>query len=122
MGQKLPQKGEVDLLCGGPPCQGFSAMNRYNSRPNSSLKNSLIANFISFCDYYRPRYVVMENVRNFASFKKGSVLKLTLSCLVRIGYQCTFGILQAGSYGVPQTRKRFIYPCNTLVLSYTLFK
>ena len=37
-GQKLPQKGEVELLCGGPPCQGFSGMNRFNSREYSQFK------------------------------------------------------------------------------------
>lgn len=36
------------------------------------------------------------------------ILKLTLACLVRMGYQCTFGVLQAGNYGVPQTRRRAI--------------
>lgn len=45
------------------------------------------------------------------------VLKLTLRCLIRMGYQCTFGILQAGSYGVPQTRRRFVpfsFICNQM--------
>lgn len=36
------------------------------------------------------------------------ILKLTLACLIRMGYQCTFGVLQAGNYGVPQTRRRAI--------------
>ncbi|XP_025996917.1 DNA (cytosine-5)-methyltransferase PliMCI isoform X2 [Solenopsis invicta] len=107
-GQKLPQKGEVELICGGPPCQGFSGMNRFNSRQYSLFKNSLVVSFLSYCDYYKPKFFIMENVRNFTSCKKGMVLKLTLRCLVRMGYQCTFGILQAGSYGVPQTRKRMI--------------
>lgn len=40
MGQKLPQKGDVELLCGGPPCQGFSGMNRFNSREYSRFKVS----------------------------------------------------------------------------------
>ena len=105
-GQSLPRKGEVEVLCGGPPCQGFSGMNRFNSRAYSSFKNSLVVSYISFCDYYKPRFFIMENVRNFVSFKKSTVLKLTISCLVRMGYQCTFGILQAGNYGVPQTRRR----------------
>jgi len=39
-GQRLPMKGEVDLLCGGPPCQGFSGMNRFNSRDYSRFKVS----------------------------------------------------------------------------------
>ncbi|KYQ51853.1 DNA (cytosine-5)-methyltransferase PliMCI [Trachymyrmex zeteki] len=107
-GQKLPQKGDVELLCGGPPCQGFSGMNRFNLRQYSLFKNSLIVTFLSYCDYYRPKFFVMENVRNFVFCKKSMVLKLTLRCLIRMGYQCTFGILQAGSYGVPQTRRRMI--------------
>nr|XP_054770266.1 DNA (cytosine-5)-methyltransferase PliMCI-like [Lytechinus pictus] len=107
-GQKLPQKGDVELLCGGPPCQGFSGMNRFNSREYSKFKNSLISSYLSYCDYYRPRFFLLENVRNFVSYKKNMVLKLALRCLLRMGYQCTFGILQAGQYGVPQTRRRAI--------------
>lgn len=53
----------------------------------------------SYCDYYRPRYFLLENVRNFVSFKRSMVLKLTLRCLVRMGYQCTFGVLQVGGRG-----------------------
>lgn len=103
---KLPTRGQVELLCGGPPCQGFSGMNRFNSREYSFFKNSLVATYLSYCDYYRPRFFIMENVRSFVSFKKNMVLKLTLRCLTRMGYQCTFGILQAGNFGVPQTRRR----------------
>ena len=107
-GQKLPCKGEVDLLCGGPPCQGFSGMNRFNSREYSQFKNSLVVSYLSYCDYFRPRFFLLENVRNFVSFKRSMVLKLTLRCLLSMGYQCTFGVLQAGQYGVPQTRRRAI--------------
>ncbi|GFV05306.1 hypothetical protein TNCV_225171 [Trichonephila clavipes] len=107
-GQHLPQKGEVECITGGPPCQGFSGMNRFNSREYSCFKNSLIVSYLSYCDYYRPRFFLLENVRNFVSFKRSMVLKLTLRCLVRMGYQCTFAVLQAGSYGVPQTRRRAI--------------
>jgi DNA (cytosine-5)-methyltransferase 1 len=107
-GQNLPQKGDVELLCGGPPCQGFSGMNRFNSREYSQFKNSLVVSYLSFCEYYRPRFFILENVRNFVSFKKSMVLKLTLRCLIKMGYQCTFGVLQAGQYGVPQTRRRAI--------------
>lgn len=107
-GHLLPQRGEVELLCGGPPCQGFSGMNRFNSREYSNFKNSLVASYLSYCDYYRPKYFILENVRNFVAFKKGMVLKLTLRCLLKMGYQCTFGVVQAGNYGVPQTRRRLI--------------
>nr|XP_042136225.1 DNA (cytosine-5)-methyltransferase 1-like [Peromyscus maniculatus bairdii] len=107
-GQKLPKKGDVEMLCGGPPCQGFSGMNRFTSNSYSTFKNSLVVSFLSYCDYYRPRFFLLENVRNFVSYKDSMVLKLTLRCLVRMGYQCTFGVLQAGQYGVAQKRKRAI--------------
>ena len=105
-GLSLPPKDGVELLCEGPPCQGFSGMNRLNSRQYSVFRNSLIVSYLSYCDFYRPRFFILENVRNFVSFKRNMVLKLTMRCLVRMGYQCTFGTLQAGNYGVSQTRRR----------------
>ncbi|KAJ8922234.1 hypothetical protein NQ315_004171 [Exocentrus adspersus] len=104
----LPVKGEVEMLVGGPPCQGFSGMNRFNAGQYSLFKNSLVVSFLSYCEYYRPKYFILENVRNFVSFKRSMVLKLTIRCLLAIGYQVTFGVLQAGHYGVPQTRRRLI--------------
>ena len=50
----------------------------------------------------------MENVKNFAYYNKGMELKLCLRTLVKMGYQCTFAVLQAGQYGVPQNRRRVI--------------
>ena len=96
------------LRRGPPPCQGFSGMNRFNHREYSQFKNSLVSTYLSYCDYYRPRYFILENVRNFASFKKSMVLKLCLQTLIKLGYQCTFTVLQAGQFGVAQTRRRAI--------------
>ena len=74
----------------------------------------------SYCDYYRPRYFLLENVRNFVSFKRSMVLKLTLRCLVRMGYQCTFGVLQVGpGWGQiqrPETGRPSL-SCNQLSLT-----
>lgn len=50
LGQKLPQKGDVEMLCGGPPCQGFSGMNRFNSRTYSTFKNSLVVSYLRLAD------------------------------------------------------------------------
>ena len=104
----VPRKGEVELLCGGPPCQGFSVLNSFTDRDAARFKNSLISAYLSYCDYYRPKYFILENVRQFANFNKGQVLRLCMGALVRMGYQCQFGVLQAGNYGVPQDRKRAI--------------
>ncbi|TRY63131.1 hypothetical protein TCAL_04277 [Tigriopus californicus] len=106
--QPLPRKGEVEMLIGGPPCQGYSGMNRFSHGVYSSLKNSLVSSYLSYLDYFRPKYFVLENVRNFASFQKSAVLRLCQSVILQMGYSCTFAVLQCGSYGVPQTRRRLI--------------
>ena len=94
------------MLIGGPPCQGFSLLNVFTKNDTSKFKNSLISSFLSVCDYYRPKYFILENVKNFAAFKQGQVLRLCMRALVLMGYQCQFGVLQAGNFGVPQNRKR----------------
>ena len=102
----LPKKEDIDILVGGPPCQGFSIMNNFNDREYSRIKNSQISTFLSILDFYRPRYFILENVRNLANFNGNMVFKLLMRTLVMIGYQCTFGVLQGGAFGIPQTRHR----------------
>ena len=104
----MPRKGEVDMIVGGPPCQGFSLLNIYKESEYSKFKNSLIPTFLSYCDFYRPKYFILENVRNLVANENGMVLKLILATLVKMGYQVGFNILQAGHYGVAQTRRRLI--------------
>ena len=100
--EKAPSKGEVDMIVGGPPCQGFSVLNNFKEQEYSKFKNSLIPTFLSFCDYYRPRYFLLENVRNLVANENGMVLKLIISTLVCMGYQVSFNILQAGHFGTAQ--------------------
>jgi DNA (cytosine-5)-methyltransferase 1 len=104
----LPMPGEVEFIMGGPPCQGFSGMNRFNSGNWSMVQNSMVMSFLSYCDFYRPRYFLLENVRNFVSHNKSFTFRLTLRTLLDLGYQVRFGVLNAGNYGVPQSRKRTI--------------
>ena len=104
----MPRKGDVDMIVGGPPCQGFSLLNIYKESEYSKFKNSLIPTFLSYCDFYRPKYFILENVRNLVANENGMVLKLILATLVKMGYQVGFNILQAGHYGVAQTRRRLI--------------
>ncbi|KAL9689698.1 hypothetical protein QQ045_010087 [Rhodiola kirilowii] len=109
----LPLPGEVDFINGGPPCQGFSGMNRFNTSTWSKVQCEMILAFLSFADYYRPRYFLLENVRNFVSFNKGQTFRLTLASLLEMGYQVRFGILEAGAFGVSQSRKRaFIWAAS----------
>ncbi|CAA2934361.1 DNA (cytosine-5)-methyltransferase 1B-like [Olea europaea subsp. europaea] len=109
----LPMPGEVDFINGGPPCQGFSGMNRFNQSTWSKVQCEMILAFLSFAEYYRPKFFLLENVRNFVSFNQGQTFRLTLASLLDMGYQVRFGILEAGAYGVPQSRKRaFIWAAS----------
>lgn len=75
-----------DLLVGGPPCQGFSISNNFKDRENSKLKNSLIATYLSYCDFFRPKFIILENVQNLVQNENSIVLKLILASLVKMGY------------------------------------
>ena len=100
----LPRPGEVDLLAGGPPCQGFSGYNRH--RHAEDPRNSLVETFLDVVAHLKPPYVLMENVPGMLSLEKGRVPVLLLAALGALGYQAQLGILQAGYYGVPQNRWR----------------
>ncbi|XP_039140950.1 DNA (cytosine-5)-methyltransferase 1B-like isoform X2 [Dioscorea cayenensis subsp. rotundata] len=102
----LPLPGQVDFINGGPPCQGFSGMNRFNQGIWSKVQCEMILGFLSFAEYFRPRFFLLENVRTFVSFNKAQTFRLTLASLLEMGYQVRFGILDAGAYGVSQSRKR----------------
>lgn len=69
--------------------QGFSGMNRFNQSSWSKVQCEMILAFLSFADYFRPRYFLLENVRNFVSYSKGQMFKLTLASLLEMGYQVT---------------------------------
>jgi DNA (cytosine-5)-methyltransferase 1 len=100
----LPRPGDVDLIAGGPPCQGFSGYNRH--RHANDPRNSLVESFFDIVEHLTPRYVLMENVPGMLSLNGGQVPKLLLAALESLGYQVRLGILQAGHYGVPQNRWR----------------
>ncbi|KAG2494496.1 hypothetical protein HYH03_007265 [Edaphochlamys debaryana] len=102
----LPGPGAVELMMGGPPCQGYSGMNRFNKGTWSQVQNSMVMAYLSFCDFYRPRFFLLENVRNFVAYSGGRVFRLVVRTLLDLGYQVRFGILNAGQFGAPQSRKR----------------
>eukprot|EP00727_Mastigamoeba_balamuthi_P002493 m51a1_g12240 putative dna (cytosine-5)-methyltransferase (1149) ;mRNA; r:103255-108938 len=110
-GKLYPKKGEIDMIVGGPPCQGYSRMNRFSHTECSKFRvpsSLLVVSFLSYLDFFRPKFFVLENVAAFASFKKNLVLRVVFRTLLEMGYQCAFGVLQAGNYGVPQGRRRTI--------------
>ena len=62
-------------------------MNRFNQSTWSKVQCEMILAFLSFVDYFRPKYFLLENVRNFVSFNKGQTFRLTLASLLEMGYQ-----------------------------------
>lgn len=104
----VPRPGEVDAIVGGPPCQGFSYMNRHKTSAKYQAKNTLAATFVSFCDFYRPKLFVLENVVEFATQDDGRALQLAARALMAMNYDLAFRVLQAGNYGTPQWRRRLV--------------
>ena len=99
--------GEIDLLAGGPPCQGFSV-----NAPIRSLddqRNHLFRDFIRVADALRPKAVLIENVPGMISLAQGSVVEQIYKELNQLGYAVSHRILFAGHYGVPQMRFRTIF-------------
>lgn len=99
-------KGELDVLVGGPPCQGFSinAPNRFLKDP----RNKLFKDYVRFLEEFEPKTFLFENVPGLLSLGDGKVLDLILSEFRRLEYHVTVKILFAAHYGVPQERWRLI--------------
>ncbi|KAM0935713.1 putative DNA (cytosine-5-)-methyltransferase [Dioscorea sansibarensis] len=111
----LPLPGEVDVVCGGPPCQGISGYNRFRNfnAPLDDERNRQIAVFMDIVEFLKPKYVLMENVVDILKFAKATLARYSLSRLVHMNYQARFGMMAAGCYGLPQFRLRvFLWGCH----------
>jgi len=101
------KKGELDLVAGGPPCQGFSINAPVRSRGDS--RNHLFLDFLRFVEEFLPRTVLIENVPGIISFNSGETVRAILESLGELGYEATVKILYAPHYGVPQMRWRTFF-------------
>jgi DNA (cytosine-5)-methyltransferase 1 len=98
----------VDLVVGGPPCQGFSIAGR---RDPKDPRNSLFMEFVKHLRHFRPKAFLMENVMGILSAKTAageSVLELVLAEFAEL-YECVVCKLYASDFGVPQNRRRVIF-------------
>lgn len=103
-------EGKVDILLGGPPCQGFSIANKNAGDPKDP-RNSLFKEFVRTAKVLSPQVVIMENVPNLVKAKTESgdlVLDIIKSELKDLGYFVEHRIVEATDYGVPQIRKRLV--------------
>ncbi len=100
-------KGELDVLLGGPPCQGFST---YGKRNPQDHRNQLYHYFLKFLEEFRPKVFVMENVSGILSLERGSIVDDIVTRVSQLRYGVSIATLDAVEFGVPQFRKRvFIF-------------
>jgi DNA (cytosine-5)-methyltransferase 1 len=95
--------GKIDLVAGGPPCQGFSTVGK---KDRFDPRNSLFAEFLRCVDEAKPRWVLFENVSGFKRMYEGSIHETLLRELDRRGYRSWTKILDAVHFGLPQYRER----------------
>ena len=100
----------VDVIIGGPPCQGFSAANRMNYMDEESVKrNKLFFEFIRFVKLLQPQAFVIENVPQILTKNKGFARLAIIDILTQEGYQVNVEVLDASQYGVPEKRRRAFF-------------
>lgn len=97
---------DVDLIVGGPPCQGFSVAGK---RIVDDVRNKLYKSFVGFVAVCHPKVFVMENVPNILSIGEGCVKDSIISDFSSLGYNVECKVLTASDYGVPQNRRRAIF-------------
>jgi DNA (cytosine-5)-methyltransferase 1 len=115
--------GDVDLIVGGPPCQGFSLAGK---RDPADPRNKMTEQYLSFVGLMKPRFIVIENVSGFDmefSGKEGDSLKVksgkkhsyaayVAERLKEMGYRVNSGLVNCADFGVPQRRHRFLMICE----------
>lgn len=102
------KRGELDVLVGGPPCQGFSSIRPFRSSKEDDPRNTLFEEYASFVNYFRPKVFILENVVGLATHNGGETLEEMQECFKKIGYETDWKLLNAAHFGVPQKRERFI--------------
>ena len=100
------RRGELDMLVGGPPCQGFSIIGQ---RVLDDPRNRLFGDFIRLAGELRPKVAVIENVPGLATLGKGVLLREIGAAFRSLGYNAHCAELLAAQYGVPQMRWRMFF-------------
>ena len=109
--QLADELGEIDVLIGGPPCQGHSDLNNHTRR--SDPKNILYLRMARAAEVLHPKVIIIENVAT-VRLDKGDVVQATLQALEMHGYKKDSGVLDLCRIGVPQSRKRFLVVATNL--------
>lgn len=103
---KIPKRDEVDIIIGGPPCQGAGkgCKGRPKKDPLKDYRNRMVRAYIDYVRYFSPKVAILENTYGIFSMRGGALIKLIIGSLAAMGYNVRCGVLQAAFYGVPQSR------------------
>lgn len=101
------QSGALDVMVGGPPCQGYSVYN--HQRGEADPRAGLFREYLRIVDGVRPRWLVMENVTGITSIAGGAVVAEIFSGMSARGYRVEMKMLKAEEFGVPQVRRRVFF-------------
>ncbi len=107
--KKITKNKKIDVIIGGPPCQGFSMAGTIGRKFIDDPRNHLFKEFIRVVSIIKPRFFVMENVARLYTHNKGSTRNEIISKFKEIGYNVECKILNSADYEVPQIRKRIIF-------------
>lgn len=100
---------DIDVVIGGPPCQGFS-ISASNRRKDNDVRNELYKEFLRVIQIVKPKVVFMENVKEILRFKNKDGFKIIDDIekkLSELGYKVFYEVVNAADYGIPQERLRF---------------
>ena len=99
---------QIDLVVGGPPCQGFSIAGLPGRTFVDDPRNNLFREFVRVVSVLKPKMFIFENVAKISTHRNGCTLKEIMHSFISIGYSIKKDIIDASEYGVPQKRRRFI--------------
>lgn len=98
----------VDVIIGGPPCQGFSSANRHEKEKDDP-RNKLFFEYLRFIRILHPKVFVIENVKEILTKDNGFAKNRIIEITEELGYSVNVEVLNASEYGVPQVRRRAIF-------------
>lgn len=101
---KLSKEKKVDMIIGGPPCQGFSLQGKKLGLKDE--RNFLFLEFVNLVKRIRPKFFVLENVKNMINAEQGYFIDLIVEEFSKLGYYVDYKVINAKDVGVPQNRER----------------
>lgn len=105
------ESGEIDILIGGPPCQGFSTA---GSKFWDDPRNHLLKNYVNALAIIKPKWFLMENVEGLLTSNKGVYIYEAAKAFIELGYSIRLEKVYSQEYGIPQRRKRVLVIGNRL--------